>query len=362
MTCCDADTSKIGVNFRRLLAGEDVNRPLVWLYGAVPSFAVQNLGYAAVTAYNDPEKSFRAQIKTTEMYGDDGIPRMAVGGASDVTWAFGGDIKWPTGEYDMAPTATRYPVTAEADVDGVQLPGDIARAGPLPMYLTLARLQQAHGFPVFPFITSPTEGARSLCGPELLLRWMVKQPELVHRLLRIATDYSVAVVRLFAKIFPPSNILIYLAAPMASNQMISPRFFETYVLPYQTELHQETLTAGIRHIYCHICGEQNKNLPLWCQIPMGDPGIVSFGHEVDLVTAIENFGDQCIIAGNIEPAVIHLGPPEEIYRLCREALDKAHHAPSGYILMPGCGIPPDVPPYHLFMLKKAHADFMKSVS
>jgi hypothetical protein len=48
MTCCDADTSKIGVNFRRLLAGEDVQRPLVWLYGAVPSFAVQNLGYEAM--------------------------------------------------------------------------------------------------------------------------------------------------------------------------------------------------------------------------------------------------------------------------------------------------------------------------
>ena len=347
-----------GARFKHLLAGENVTRPLVWLYGAVPTFALQNMGYPAVAAYNDPEKSFWSQIKTAEMFGDDGIPRMAVGGASDVTWAFGGEIKWPTGEYDMAPVATRYPVTTEADVQGVRLPLDIANAGPLPKYLMLAQLQHAHNLPVFPFITSPIEGARSLCGPELLLRWMIKQPELAHRLLRLATDYSVAVVQLFAKRYTPSSILVYLAAPTASNQMLSPRFFQTFVLPYQLELHKEILATGIRHIYCHICGEQNKNLSLWRQIPMGDPGIVSFGHEVDLATAIEHFGAQCIIAGNIEPAVIHLGPPEEIYRLCRDALEKGHRAPRGFILMPGCGIPPGVPPYHLYLLTKAHRDFI----
>ena len=87
------------------------------------------------------------------------------------------------------------------------------------------------------------------------------------------------------------------------------------------------LQAGIRHIYCHICGEQNKNLPLWHKIPMGNPGIVSFGHEVDIDTAIKFFGERCIIAGNIEPAIIHLGTPDQIYNLCREALAKGIKAP-----------------------------------
>lgn len=353
-------TGEIGKRFRRLLSGKDAHRPLVWLWGAVPSFAVQNIGLPAVTAYNDPRKSFDAQMKTIAMYGEDGIPRMAVGGASDVTWAFGCDLKWPTGEFDMAPTATRHPVNTDAEAVALTLPDDIAQAGPLPMYLAFARLQQAHGFPVFPFITSPIEGARSLCGPELLMRWMMKRPERVHHLLRLATDYSVAVVRLFVKTFPEDDILIYVAAPTASNQMISPLLFEKFVLPYQIELHEKALAAGVRHIYCHICGEQNKNLPHWQQVPMGDPGIVSFGHEVDITTAIAHFGRSCIIAGNIEPGVIHLGEPETVYHLCRDALAKGSEAPRGYILMPGCGIPPNVPPYNLFMLKKAAADFIKN--
>jgi len=159
----------IGYNFRRLLAGKAVDQPLIWLHGAVPSFSVTNVGYDPVTAYNDPVKAFDAQVKTIDMYGSDGIPSMAVGGAFDVTWAFGGEIKWPTGEYEMAPVARRYPVNSAREALSVQPPRDIASAGPLPLYIKMARYQQENDLPVFPFVTSPIEGARSLCGPELFM-------------------------------------------------------------------------------------------------------------------------------------------------------------------------------------------------
>ena len=117
------------------------------------------------------------------------------------------------------------------------------------------------------------------------------------------------------------------------------------------------LGLGINHIYIHICGEQNKNLPYWAQIPMGNPGILSFGHEVDLNTAIKYFGETCIIAGNIEPAVIQTGTPKQVYELAQKAINKAKYAPRGFILMPGCGLPPAAPPYNVFMMKKAVEDF-----
>jgi len=351
------DKTQIGKRFRELLAGKSVNHPLVWLWGAVPSFAVENAGYPAAAAYNDPQKAFSAQIETITRFEEDGVPCMAVGGASDVTWAFGGEIKWPDNEYSMAPTATRHPVNSEAEVETLSMPDDIAATGPLPLYLDFAQRCRQYGLPVFPFITSPIEGARSLCGPELLMRWMIKAPDLAHRLLRLATDYSTAVVRLFTARFPPEDMLTYLAAPTASNQMLSPRFFETFALPYQKELHENILQTGIRHIYCHICGEHNKNLPLWREVPMGDPGIVSFGHEIAIETAVEFFGRECVIAGNIEPAVIHLGKPDDVYRLAMAALAQGSRSPRGCILMPGCGIPPGVPPANLLMLKKAAADF-----
>ena len=199
----------IGRRFRRLLAGNKPESALVWLWGAVPAFAVQSAGYPPAASYNDPKKSFWAQVWISEMFGDDGVPKIAVGGASDVTWAFGGKIKWPSGEYDMAPIVVRYPVATPADTEKIRIPKNVAAAGPLPLYLKFAQLQHSNGLPVFPFITSPIEGARSLCGPESLCRWMIKRPELVHLLLRVATGYSVAVVRHFANTFPPEDIIFY---------------------------------------------------------------------------------------------------------------------------------------------------------
>ena len=79
------DITQIGSKFRALLLGKIKNRPLVWLWGATPSFAVQNAGYPVAAAYNDPQKSFDAQIQTIAQFGEDGIPRMAVGGASVIS-------------------------------------------------------------------------------------------------------------------------------------------------------------------------------------------------------------------------------------------------------------------------------------
>ncbi len=58
------DSPRIASKFKHLLSGKIKKNPLVWLWGAVPSFAVQNVGYPVAAAYNDPQKSFDAQIKT----------------------------------------------------------------------------------------------------------------------------------------------------------------------------------------------------------------------------------------------------------------------------------------------------------
>jgi uroporphyrinogen-III decarboxylase len=39
------------------------------------------------------------------------------------------------------------------------------------------------------------------------------------------------------------------------------------------------------------------------------------------------------------------------------ALAQGSKSPRGYILMPGCGIPPNVPAENLLMLKKAASNF-----
>jgi hypothetical protein len=50
-------------------------------------------------------------------------------------------------------------VASEKGAMTLKLPADIASAGPMPLYLKMARLQNDNDLPVFPFITSPIEGA-----------------------------------------------------------------------------------------------------------------------------------------------------------------------------------------------------------
>ena len=77
------------------------------------------------------------------------------------------------------------------------------------------------------------------------------------------------------------------------------------------------------------------------------------GHEVDVTTAIDALGGQCIIAGNVEPAVLQEGTPSEVLRLASQCVVKGARAPRGFVLMPGCELPPRTPPYNVFMLVKA---------
>ena len=108
--------------------------------------------------------------------------------------------------------------------------------------------------------------------------------------------------------------------------------------------------------YCDICGEQNKNLPYWSQLDFGDPGILSFGHEVDLEVAGKYF-PQDIIYGNIEPAIMQEGSYQEVYELCRVAIEKGRKAEGGFIIGPGCDMPAAMPPLNAFAMTKAVNDF-----
>ena len=96
---------------------------------------------------------------------------------------------------------------------------------------------------------------------------------------------------------------------------------------------------------------------MWKKVPMGDPGLLTFGHEVDLRTAIDVFGESSVIMGNVEPALIQTGHPGDLYEACVAAIDKGTNAPRGFVLMSGCGFPPRTPPYNFYTMVKAAREY-----
>ena len=317
-------------------------------------FAAKNAGYPIADIYENPSRSFEAQAWTAEMYGSDATPWYAF--VSYGAWEFGGAVQWPANGTNSGPSISRRPVQSEEDLWRLELP-DVETAGAVPRMMAFAKLQKERGTQVGVICGSPFTHAANLCGVEQFMMWLALNPEAAHRALRLMTDHILQVIQYFVDTFGKGRLLARSAAPTESNSLISPQQFEEFALPYLKELHEGVLARGVRTIYCHICGEQNKNLPLWAQIPMGDPGMLSFGHEVEIAAAARTFPDQ-IIAGNVNWQVIAKGSPAEVYELCREAIVQGkRHCESGFVLMPGCEIPPTTPPYNVYVMGKAVEEF-----
>jgi uroporphyrinogen decarboxylase len=346
------DEVKSSERIRALIEGKTLDRVPFLSFSL--GFCARNTGCPVASIYNDPRKSIQAQIYTREQYGYDSEP--FYGYASYGGWEFGGEIKLPEREYEQAPSHGRFAVVKEQDIETLELP-DVKKAGMLPLAMEFSQLQLKHGFSPSVVVGGPFTIAGNICVVETLCRWLIKNPELVHRLLRLATDHILDISQYWIEMFGKGNVRIQIWEPLATNQIISPRQFEKYVLPYQVELHEKLLKSGISSILCHICGEQNANLPFWSQVPMGDFEIISIGKEIDISTAIEYFGKKCVIAGNIEPALIQTGTPQEIYECCRKAIEKGKRAQRGYALMHGCEVPVDTPPYNFYTMKKAVNDY-----
>jgi uroporphyrinogen decarboxylase len=317
-------------------------------------FCAATVGYPLPVFYSEPEKSFEAMQRTHEMY--DGWHWMFYPPRRFGVKEFGGEIKLPTSEFAQSASVLRSPVQSEEDVWKLEVP-DIKTAGIIPLMMQFSRLQAKHGWPVTFFSGSLLTHIGNIAGVDRMCRWMIRKPELVHHLCRLDTDLLIAIAHYWVDTLGHPELMIpYTAAPTEANQVISPQHFKEFYLPYQAEVHQKILDMGIKHINIHVCGEQNLNLPYWAQIPRGEPGLLSFGHEVDLETASKYFPND-IIMGNVEPAIIQTGTPEEVYELSRICIEKGKKHPAGFVLSPGCELPPKSPPYNVWMMRKAINDF-----
>ncbi len=311
-------------------------------------------GVPLARVYDNAEESFRCQMLAQEMYGYDGGPLYAY--ASAGAWEFGGDIEMPLKKYSGAPVVTRTPVQDEDDVYPLRVPQDVSKAGCFPIALQFARKQAEYGMPVTVPLHGPFSMTGSILGEERMMAWMLKKPELVHEVLRKVAEFQIKVAEYYVKEFGVEQLMGFQGEATSSNRLISPKQFETFVLPYLRKVNERILELGIGSCVFHICGEQNKNLQYWQQVPMTRQTILSFGREVNLATAMEMFPEQ-IVAGNVDPTLIQEGRAEEVLGQSRECIETAKYHQGGFILMAGCDVPPQAPPVNVFQLVKAAREY-----
>ncbi|MBN2034930.1 MAG: hypothetical protein JW836_16820 [Deltaproteobacteria bacterium] len=193
-------------------------------------FPCVDMGKPVASCYQDPETYFEAFFCAAEKYGWDLVPQNCphvVLGSQD----FGGTIRLPKSEFEGALVVTSFPVKTEQDIEGLSLP-DPKGIDRIVKALKFSQLQVQEGLPVTFVSRSPFSVASNICGLEKFSRWLIKKPELCERLMELAIDHIFNVLEWWGETFGSERIFAFLTSPCESNQVISPKQFERFALPY----------------------------------------------------------------------------------------------------------------------------------
>ena len=242
------------------------------------------------------------------------------------------------------------------DLEGIDKiePKDPAKDGRMPQVIKAAKVFgqsfSSEGELCFGGCEGPITAAGSVWGVENLMRNMIKNPDLVHKLLEACTDTIID----FCNAQIEAGVqAIGLAEPTASSTCISPQFFKEFAFPYLKKITRKVNSPAF---LLHICGESQNLVKLVSKIP----NILIFSvDQINLRVAKEVIGKKfLILLGNVSTGIMRRGTPAEVEAAAKECLKEG--APGGkFILSTGCDIAPGTPPENIDMLLRVGKRFGK---
>ncbi|MFN3395951.1 MAG: uroporphyrinogen decarboxylase family protein [Thermodesulfovibrionales bacterium] len=181
-----------------------------------------------------------------------------------------------------------------------------------------------------------TLGAR-LVGEEPMMKATFKKPAFVEKVVDFATDL---LIHLYEPLVEDGSLeVISLADPTASGDLISRKQFEKFALPYLKRFTDWARSKNV-HTLVHICGNTTDRLDLF---PLTGASCISLDHKTDIAKAKEILHGKMCFAGNVDPVKVMLqGTVEDVENQCKKIIETAG-TDGGFVLMPGCDIPPTVP-------------------
>ncbi len=179
--------------------------------------------------------------------------------------------------------------------------------------------------------------AARLIGEEEMMKATFKKPALVEKAVDFATNL---LIHLYEPLVKDGTLeVISLADPTASGDLISKKQFERFALPYLKRFTDWARSNNV-HTLVHICGNTTDRLDLF---PLTGASCISLDHKTDIAKAKEVLYGKMCFAGNVDPVSVMLqGRVDDVERHCRRIIETAG-TDGGFVLMPGCDIPPTVP-------------------
>ena len=258
----------------------------------------------------------------------------APGSGNLIIKALGGKLKFrPSGPPDVIEPVITNPESID-EIDGEKYKTD-------PMLQRLMEITKciikktAAQFTVGGSMWGPLTLAGLLYGAEPLMRDMCRNKQAVHAIL----NWTVRLYLTYVEDYIQNGIdLITMGEPTASGDMISRAHFAEFALPPLKKIYAELSGKGVKTCL-HICGNVENRLDLLAETGVD---IISLDYKVSLKKAREVLCGRAAFAGNVNPVdVLQNGTKEQIIQTCNQCIKDA--GIEGFILMPGCDIPPSTP-------------------
>lgn len=243
--------------------------------------------------------------------------------------AFGADIKVTE---DEVPTVIGTLVPDEEAAEALQVPG--LEAGRISIYLEGMKkaLELINDRPVFAGIIGPFSLAGRLVDVNKAMLYCKKKPELLHIVLRRATDFLIKYAKAYKELGAHG---IVMAEPLSG--LLSPRLEAKFSAPYVKEI-AETLKSEDFLVMYHNCG--NYTPKMIESIAGNGCDAYHFGNAIDMAAFMEEWPSDLLAMGNIDPAEQFTNGTPESMREATLKLMKQCCEYENFLISSGCDIPP----------------------
>ena len=312
--------------------------------------AAEEAGFTQEEYRNDAKKIAQSHIEAVEKYGYDGV--MIEMDTTVMAGAAGVPVDFPVNE----PARVHDPLLGS--IEDVHRLGKVKVENYRYVQITLeaVRLVVDHfkgeifvrgncdqvAFSIATMVRTPSEFMMDLLDDE--------HRDEVFELLKHCSDISCQYLRLMAQ--TGCHMLSNGDSP-AGPDLISPRMYETFALPFEKLNVSEAKSHGLPY-GLHICGDTTAILNT--MVETGTDAL-ELDYKTDTQTAHDALKDRVTFIGNIDPSgVIGRGSAQQV-QLETEKLLKIFSDTPRFILNAGCAIPQGTPPENIKAMVEAAASF-----
>jgi uroporphyrinogen decarboxylase len=237
-----------------------------------------------------------------------------------------------------APDMTAHVVNAEEDIAKLDME-DLFREPVIQNVLDATRkVRQKIGGKYLVTMTcwGPFTLAARFVGEEAFMKHTFKKPAFVEKMVDFCADL---LIKLYEPLVKDGVEALSIADPTASGDLINPKQMAKFAVPPLRKMSDWARSKGAYTIL-HICGNTSDRLDLF---PETGCSTIFFDQKVDIAKAREALLGKMSFGGNVAPVHVLLNKTAaEVEAACREVIEIAGKDNKGFVLVPGCDIPPTI--------------------